>query len=156
MKSRPLFFLFDSVHTLKCIRNNWIGQKGASKCMLLPKFYHNGNQKLDSIQSDPFYTLQKLHALGSQLILRCYHKLTTKTLSPTNLERQNANFIQQIFNEYTVQGLLALGKQKYFPNFAKIAENINIFYIWWAILNVKRLFKGCQHRNKYSRYTECE
>ena len=34
MKSRPLFFLFDSVHILKYISNNSVGQKNASKCML--------------------------------------------------------------------------------------------------------------------------
>ena len=40
IKSSPLFFLFDSVHILKCIRDNWIGQKDANKCMLFPKFCH--------------------------------------------------------------------------------------------------------------------
>ena len=48
MKSRPLLFLFDSVHILKCIRNNWLGQKDTSKYMLFPKFCHNGNHKLVS------------------------------------------------------------------------------------------------------------
>ena len=34
LKSQLLFFLFDSVHILKCIRNNWLGQKDPSKCMV--------------------------------------------------------------------------------------------------------------------------
>jgi len=34
--SRPLFFLFDSVHLLKCIRNNWINAKSTEKCMVYP------------------------------------------------------------------------------------------------------------------------
>ena len=63
MNSRFLFFLFDSVHISKYIRNNWFGQKDASKCMLLPKFCHNGNQKLDSILSASFCTLHKLLVL---------------------------------------------------------------------------------------------
>ena len=66
MKSRPLFFLFDSVHILKCIRNNWLGQKDTSKCMMFPKFCHNGNHQIEIIQSAPFGTLKKLHALESQ------------------------------------------------------------------------------------------
>ena len=55
--------------------------------------------------------------------------MTAKTLSPCNLERQNVYLVLQIFNEYTIQGLLTLGK-KSLPNFAEIAEFINIFFIW--------------------------
>jgi len=32
--SRLLFFLFDSVHILKCVRNNWVNQKSTGKCMM--------------------------------------------------------------------------------------------------------------------------
>ena len=64
LKSQLLFFLFDSVHILKCIRNNWLGQKNPSKCMVFPKFCHNGNHQLDNIQSAPFYTLQKTSCIG--------------------------------------------------------------------------------------------
>ena len=93
LKSQPLFFLFDSVHISKCIRNNWLGQKDPSKCMVFPKFCHNGNHQLDNIRSAPFCTLQKLHALESQSILKYSYKLTSKALSPTNLERQNVNLV---------------------------------------------------------------
>ena len=65
LKSRPLFFIFDSVHILKFITNNWLGQKDVSKCMIFSKFCFNGNHELDNIQSAPFCTLQKLHALES-------------------------------------------------------------------------------------------
>lgn len=33
LKSRPLFFLFDAVHLLKCIQNNWLGQRDSEKTM---------------------------------------------------------------------------------------------------------------------------
>ena len=113
--------------------------------MVFPKFCHNGNHQLDNIQSAPFCTLQKLHALESQSIL----KLTSKALSPTNLERKNVNSVLQIFSEYTIQGLLTLGKQKCLPNFTEVAEYINIFHIWWKIMNVNTQNKGCRLRNKY-------
>ena len=129
MKYRPLFFLFDSVHILKCIRNNWLGQKDASKCMVFPKFCHIRNHELDSIQSTLFCTLQKLPVEKSQSILKYCYKLTSMTLSPTNLERQNVYWVLQIFNEYTIQRFLILGKQKCLPNLAKVAEYINIFSI---------------------------
>ena len=140
MKSRPLFFLFILIHILRCIRNNWLIQKDASKCMGFPKFSHDGNHELVSIQSAPFCTLQKLHALKSLSILKYCYKLTSKALC----ERQNVNLVQQIFNECTIQGLLTLGKQKCLPNFAEVTEYINMFYIWWTIMNVKTPCKGCR------------
>ena len=57
MKSRTLFFLFDSVHLLKCIRNNW---KDASKFMLFPKFCHNENHELDCIENPHFVPYSNL------------------------------------------------------------------------------------------------
>ena len=66
-----------------------------------------------------------------------------------SLKRQNLNLIHQIFNEYTVQGLLTIGKQKCLPNFAEVAEYINIFYIWWTKMNVKTPYKGSWLRNNY-------
>lgn len=128
--SSPLFFLFDSVHILKCIRNNWLGQKDERKCMMFPKFCYNGNHELDNIQSAPFSSLHKLYALESQSLVKYCYKLTSKALSPTTFERQNVNLVLQIFNEYTIQGLLTLGKQECLPNYAEIAEYIQIFYIW--------------------------
>ena len=148
LKSRHLFFIFDSVHILKCIRNNWFGQKDASKC-IFPKFCFNGNHELNNVQSASFCTLQKLHALESQSLLKHCSKMTAKALSPSNLERQNVNFVLQIFNEYTIQGLLTLGKEKCLPNFAEVAGFINIFFKRWNIMNVKIPVKGWNLQNKY-------
>ena len=147
--SWPLFFLLDSVHISKFIRNNWIGQKDANKCMLFPKFYQNGNHELNSIQSASFCTLQNLHAKESPSILKYWYKLISKKLSPINLKRQNVNLVLQIFNAYTVQGLLTLGKQKCLPNFAEVAEYINIFLYLVNNNECKTPYKGCRLRNKY-------
>ena len=63
---------------------------------------HNGNHKLNRIQSDPFHNLQELHALKS-FSFEIVYKLTPKALSPTNFERQNVNLVLQIFSEYTIR-----------------------------------------------------
>ena len=102
LKSRPLFFIFDSVHILKCIRNNWLSQKDASKCIIFPKFCFNGNHELDNVQGAPFCTLEKLHALESQSLLKHCYKMTVKALSPSNFKMQNVNLVLQIFNVYNI------------------------------------------------------
>ncbi|XP_042146356.1 uncharacterized protein LOC121835880 [Ixodes scapularis] len=33
---RPLFFVADPVHLLKCVRNNWLNQRNLEKCMFYP------------------------------------------------------------------------------------------------------------------------
>ena len=42
----PLFFFFDSVHLLECIRNNWINKKSTATCMMYPSV------KSETVQSD--------------------------------------------------------------------------------------------------------
>ena len=37
-QSRPMFFLFDSVHILKCIRNNWLNLRSFDKSFVFPRF----------------------------------------------------------------------------------------------------------------------
>ena len=36
--TRPLFFILDSVHILKCIHHNWLNQKLHEKCLTFPHF----------------------------------------------------------------------------------------------------------------------
>ena len=116
--------------------------------MIFPKFCFNGNHELDNVQSARFCTLQKLHVLESQSLLKHCYKMTAKALSPSNLERQNFNLVLQIFNGYTIQGLLTLGKEKYLPNFSDVVGFIYIFLIW-NIMNVKTPVKSWNLQNKY-------
>ena len=122
IKSRHLFFIFYSDHLLKCIRNNLLGQKDPNKNMKFPKFSNNGDHASDKIVKALFTTIQKLYHLELQSLLKCSYKLTAKALFPSNLERQNVTLVLQIFNEYIIQALLTLGKQKYVPNFEEVAE----------------------------------
>ena len=84
--------------------NNAINKKKLNlwlclKYAMFTKFCHIGNYEYDSIQSVPLCTLQKLHGLEFQSVLKYCYKLTSKAFFLLNLQRQNANLIQQIFNE---------------------------------------------------------
>ena len=118
--------------------------------MVFPKFCKNGNHEAHNLLKSPFTTLQKLHSLESHSLLKYAYKLTAKVLSPTSLERQNVTLVLQIFNEYVIQALLTLGAQKCLPNFAEVAEYIEVFHTWWTILNVKTPFKGIRFNNKHA------
>lgn len=149
--SRPLFFLFDSVHILKCIRNNWLNKKNADRCMTFPQFNLSSNSKsVIKILNAPFATLQKLYTLEAESLLKHSYKLTLKALSPSNLERQNVNLVLQIFNEYIIEALITFGKTKCLPLVDDVAEYIKIFCKWWDIMNVKTPFKGCRLKKEYA------
>ena len=151
-KTRPLFFMFDSVHLLKCIRNNWIGQKDTEKTMRYPKFSYSGKYFENEIEMNdaPLSTLQKLFWLERTSLLSHSYKLTQKALWPSSLERQNVNLVLKVFNEYVIEALLNFGKKKCLPFSSEVAGYIKVIHIWWTIMNVKSKFAGKRLNNKFA------
>lgn len=142
--NRPLFFIYDPVHILKCIRNNWLNQKNASQCMFYPEF-----ENLDSIKTACFATIKKLHSMEAGNIVKFAYGVTLKALMPTNLERQNVKFVLQIFNDYVIEGLREFSGNKDLQHVQDTADYIRLIYTWWSIMNVKTLFKGQSKRNVF-------
>lgn len=149
--SRPLFFMFDCVHLLKCFRNNWINQKDAQKTMKFPKFSTSSEytDQPDTAYA-PFSTLRKLYSLEADSLLKHSYKLTMKAISPSTLERQNVKFAQQIFSEYVIQGLLSVGGKHCLPFFSDVADYIKVVYTWWPVMIVQAPHKGIWTNNVYA------
>lgn len=93
-QNSPLFFLIDSVHLLKCIRNNWINQKNENQCFIYPDF-DNSNKMCEA----NFATLKHLHEIECHNIVKYAKTLTLKSLSPTSMEKQNVKLALKIFDE---------------------------------------------------------
>nr|CAH7731460.1 unnamed protein product [Callosobruchus chinensis] len=130
---RPLFFLFDSVHLLKCIRNNWINTKN-NKTLTYPDF-ETGEKKFAN-----FNSLIRLHQLEHHKLLKFGYSLSLKALLPTTFERQNVNLCLKIFNPFVIEALLNFGTN--IEHSTETASFINIILTWWKIVNVKTPFKG--------------
>lgn len=110
--NKPLFFIYDAVHLLKCVRNNWINQRDDMMAMRYPEFSSDGIYYEDQkIEIAPFKTLHRLYTLESGNLLKHAYKLSLKAISPSNLERQNVKLALQVFSEYTVESLLTVGKK---------------------------------------------
>ena len=152
-RCRPLFFTFDSVHVLKCIRNNWFGQKESNeKTLRFPKFSFTGlyyENDID-IYYAPLSTLRMLYSLESNSLLKHSYALTRKALWPSNLEKQNVNLVLKIFNEYVIESLLSFGIKNFLPFSSEVAQFIKVITIWWTIMNVKSKFKGKRLNNPYA------
>jgi len=152
--SRPLFFLFDSVHLLKCIRNNWINVKSTGKCMMYPcvKSEKVGSDHCDitrleltspvSIVESSFNALHHIHQLECDSFVRFAYKLSLKALNPSTFERQNVNLALRIFNDFVAQALVELGSKHNILHWHDTNVHIKIMSTWWDVVNVKTPMNG--------------
>ena len=65
---RPLFYILDSVHILKCIRNNWLNQKLDGKCFKFPPFKSANISTLQTsdICTASFVSLKELYGMEAE------------------------------------------------------------------------------------------
>ena len=88
------FILFDFVHLIKNIRNNWI-----TEAMQELSYSLNGERKVAK-----WSDLKPLYHLESDEREKIY-KLTEVYVSPKPIERQKVSFVLQVFNEKTISAL---------------------------------------------------
>ena len=150
-KSRPLFFILDSVHILKCIRNNWLNQKTEGKCLSFPVFQYDNIASTNTadLPFASFESLKQLHHMESENTLKFGYKLSVKALQPSSLQRQNVKLVLQIFNDFVSQSLLSLGDKFNIPHYQDTSAFIKIITTWWQIVNVKTPKKGRRLNSKY-------
>lgn len=111
-KNRPLFVINDTVHILKCIRNNWINLKNDNLTFSFPDF-----ENLDITRYASFKAVRDLYDVESQKLIKYGYGLSIKAIWPSTFERQNVKLVLQIFNERIEKSLLELGPVKNIPNF---------------------------------------
>ncbi|GBM25061.1 hypothetical protein AVEN_96647-1 [Araneus ventricosus] len=140
-KSRPLFYVIDSVHFLKCVRNNWLNNHKNGHYFYYPDF-DTLNVSTASLSS-----VRKLYDLECSSLLKFGYGLTRKALWPTNLERQNVKLALKLFSTYVVRALNELVEKYNLECYEQTAKFINIISTWWDIVNVKTPDNGKFKRN---------
>ena len=122
-QTRFLYLLFDSVHLLKSIRNNWITEKTQTLKFVPP----GQTEEMSAKWSD----IKELHNLELTATIR-RTAITEKAVYPTSFEKQNVGLVTQIFNDKTVAALAQDDKQE-------TASFIFNILRMWKILNNKSL-----------------
>ena len=140
--NRPLYFLFDTVHLLKCIRNNWLNHR--EQIIKYPDF---SNELEGGVAS--FSCLKSLHMHEKDNLLKYANKLCLKALYPSNIERQNVKLALHVFNNTTSIALRELGPKLNIEYWRETAAFIDIICKWWDIVNVKTLLKGQRLLNRF-------
>ena len=95
------FLLFDSVHILKCIRNNWLNLKNCKKTFIFPDIADN-NKVLYTL----FAELESIYLKEAKYTLKKAPTLSWKALHPHLLERQDVKLAFKIFVDTTVAALV--------------------------------------------------
>ena len=114
-----LYLLYDSVHLLKNVRNNWISEK--TKRIELELSDHRIVGRWSDVTE--LYNKESI-----QVIRRT--KLKHQSCFPSQLELQKVSLVLDVFDERTVAALIADGKNE-------TAEFINFFLRLWKFLNLK-------------------
>ena len=132
--SRQLFFLFDSVHLLKSIRNNWINQ--INQTFIFPRV--DG-----STAKACFAHLKQLYDSERNAIAKLAPGLTVMALHPNNTQRQNVTLALKVFAEKNISALTEFGNRFNF-GVSGTRDFILTIVQLWKILNVKQMRKGQQ------------
>ncbi|XP_042146182.1 uncharacterized protein LOC121835767, partial [Ixodes scapularis] len=147
---RPLFFVIDPVHILKCIRNNWLNQQDDKVCFYYPEFESEPTRQRRRLRAS-FETIRDAHNLECEQVLRFGYTPSRKALNPSSIERQNVKLALQIFHESLPHALRALGSKTSLQYCEETASFIEIIVKWWNIMNVKTPCKGMAKRDDFQK-----
>ena len=111
---RAWFLLFDTVHLLKCIRNNWITEK--------TKQIQLGGQVASFQDVVQLYNEEKDNILKTT-------PLTQSAVYPSKLQLQNVKHVLRVFNDKVVAALHLKGC-------VQTASFIDTVLSWWKTVNV--------------------
>ncbi|GFX76882.1 THAP-type domain-containing protein [Trichonephila clavipes] len=130
--AKKLHLIFDSVHLIKPIRNNWLNQKDADSSLMYPD-----PSEFSQIRKATFSSLFKIYN-EEMNIVKLAPKLCLKALKPTNFEKQNVKLDLKIFEESNVTSLNILKDKLGYPEmFRDTAIFIKYILDFWQIMNIK-------------------
>ena len=142
---RPLFFIFDFVHILKTIRNNWLNLKDYNRTFVFPKFEDFSVQSTASFQD-----IRLLYKSDQHCVAKLAPRLTAKSCYPSNFERQNVNLALKIFDESTVGALTVFANSRSTIK-SNTAEFVSLILNIWKIFNVNVPNKDIRLNDEFSK-----
>lgn len=155
--SRLIYLLFDNVHILKCIRNNWLNR--SNQTFTIPNVEETfpviGNMLSIpdgtatcqySTAEARFSDLKDVFHSEKNMLLKLAPNLSRKALYPTSVERQNVSLAVNIFDPKNVAALEVLKSEGVDISIGTI-QFLKLIGRWWAISNVQHPMKGKYTRN---------
>ncbi|GBO03880.1 hypothetical protein AVEN_62404-1, partial [Araneus ventricosus] len=137
-----LFLLFDTVHLIKSVRNNWFNEKTLGQVLCFPSPDNSSKISLAKLQY-----LKDIYETEKSNLIKNAPKLSQKVLYPT-FEKQNVLLALNIFHESNIAALAHEAGEKGKDTMGT-KEFIDQFLKWWNIVNVKNSEKGKRLKNPF-------
>lgn len=131
------FLLYDFVHLLKNLRNNWLTE--ATRELTFED--DDGVQKTAKWQH-----LVDLHKLETETLVKM-SDLDEVSVSPKPIERQKVSTCLKVFSEKTHQALLHHPSMVKREDVKDTAAFIKKVLTWWKIVNVKSQYMDTRHKD---------
>ena len=135
----PVFLIFDPVHDLKNVYNNFQSRK-VFKCPSM------GSNLPDGCSAN-FNHIVDLYNLESTMALRKAHKIGPATLEPKSIEKTSTKLAISVFCESTRDALKFYAAQEGKQQWNETAKFISLILKLWNVMNVKTHSKGKHKRD---------
>lgn len=135
---QPIYLIFDPVHGLKNLYNNFQTRK-IFKCPpheMFPKGL-----------AANFHHIRELYEKEFGCLLKKAHKLSSSTINPKSIEKTSVKLAVSVFTESTRDALNYYSVQENLPTWSQTAEFISFVLKMWHIMNVKTCSKGKRKRD---------
>ena len=106
--AQKLFLLFDAVHILKGLRNNWINLKNYKKTFSFPLLTPLGPDENKLLRAS-LAELEQIYVNEMECILKKAPALSWKALHPHALERQSVSLALKVFTQINAAALKHFG-----------------------------------------------
>ena len=105
--TRSIFLMFDPVHIVKCIRNNWINQKDTNTTFTFPSIdQYFGGTLTYQVSTATFIDFRNIYKLEQFSNAKIAHKLTSRVVWPSTLERQSVPLALAVWDQSTSNAVL--------------------------------------------------
>ena len=144
--NRSLFLLFDFVHIIKSIRNNWLNQKDYNKTFTYPNF-----DQIHVSNTAVFEEIRQLYKSDQHAVAKLAPRLTSKACWPSTFEKQNVSLALRIFDGSTAAALNVNHQLRYhLSTNSQTADFISIMCTVWKIFNINTPNKGILLKDEFS------
>ena len=135
VNKQPTYLLFDSVHNLKNIFNNFLNRKQFN----IPSFKQ---QTIDfPACTANFSHIEELYKLEVNMLVKKAHKLSNKLFSPSNIDKISVKLAAAVFSESTRDAFKYYVVHHGRTEWSGTANFIELITKLWQVMNVKTCSK---------------
>ena len=141
LTQQPIFLIFDPVHDLKNVYNNFQARK-YFECPALHRNLPNGCNA-------NFNDIVQLYDLESTMSLKKAHRLSAASLNPKSIEKTSVKLATSVISESTRDALRYYALHDNKASWSGTADFLALIIKLWNVMNVKTSTKG-KHKRDYT------